>query len=59
MTVTNASAIAATEDQQPTMVESLEEAALILEEEPHVRVLIVPKGTIDAMVRSRLNEVGE
>jgi hypothetical protein len=37
---------------EPTMVESLEEAAFILEEDPNASILIVPKGTLAAMLES-------
>jgi len=48
MTVTNTADVVV----EPTMVESLEEAAFILEEDPNASILIVPKGTLAAMLES-------
>jgi xanthine dehydrogenase iron-sulfur cluster and FAD-binding subunit A len=52
MAVTNTADVEV-EDNEPTMVETLDDAAFILEENPNARILIVPRGTVDAMIHTR------
>jgi hypothetical protein len=48
MTVTN---------NETIMVETLEEVAFLLEEDPNTPYLLVPSGTVDAMIGARLAEL--
>ena len=41
-------------DENTTIVETLEEAAFLLEEDPNLQILIVPKGTLENMWQQAL-----